>query len=383
VNLQGGKPVADSTVRFVHAGELNLGAPLFGIGGLPFPLRSLMVNARYRAAERVFDTALQSNADFVLLTGGILCASGGGPRPCWFLAEQFARLAEHGIPVYWFEPPIAGNPWSDYVPRPANVFIAVADSDQRFEHRTPGKGAAIIAAGDACIQLSGDSAIPQIAVLPEGLDGLPLSPVGVDYWALGGRTSAGVAPSLCGLAQFSGTTQGHSPDDTGPRGCELVTIDRRRRCSSEFIETASVRWHEERVRVAGNLDWSELREQLLHRQERLLKQMACDLVMIRWTLTGRGALWQQLRREEVCRQLQAMLVRQARDRQPAAWSFVIDLLPDAEQLEVWSSDESPFGEAVRSYRAGRPDPAAMSPGEPHFRRVSDDASRLAHAAAGT
>lgn len=363
-------------VRFVHAAELNLGAPLFGVGGLPYPLRSLMVNARYRAAERMFSTAIDGHADFVLLTGGVISEAASGPRACWFLAEQCARLNEYGIPVYWYERPATRNLWSDYVPLPVNVFFGDAESGQTFEHNSPGRGAARIVSGAACTQIADPSDVPQIAVLTEGLDGLPLAPIGVDYWALGGRATAGVAPSLCGLAQFAGTTQGQGPEDTGSRGCELVTIDRRRRCSSEFVETDSVRWHSERVRVAGNLDWQELRDELTHRQDRLLKQFGCDLVMIRWTLTGRGGLWQQLRREDVCRQLQSMLVRQARDRQPAAWSFVIDLAPDTEQVEVWAAEESPFGEAARIYRGELHESAARAP---HFQRVAATQRSPAHA----
>lgn len=368
-------------LRFIHASELHLGAPLFGVGGLPYPLRTMMVNARYRAAERVFARAIESRVDFVLLVGNVLSESASGPRPCWFLAEQCAQLAHHNIPVYWVEHPVGRNLWSDYVPLPANLVIGNAQEGQVFEHATRGRGRARIACGSAAAGLQ-ESDILQIAVLPDGLDGLPLAPVGVDYWALGGRTTPGVAPSLCGLAQFAGTTQGHAPSDVGPRGCELVTIDRRRRCSSEFVETDSVRWHEERVRVAGNLDWNELRDELMHRQERLLKMLRCDLLMIRWTLSGRGGLWQQLRREDVCRQLKSMLVRQARDRQPAAWSFVIDLAPDAEQLEAWTTEETPFGEAVRLHGVAQRGTATVAAPQPHFPRHAAPATPRGRLQAG-
>ena len=74
--------------------------------------------------------------------------------------------------------------------------------------------------------------------------------------------------------------------------------------------------------------------------------------------------------------------QQARDRQPAAWSFVIDLLPEAEQFDAWSMDETPFGEAARLYRADRREPAAMSPQEPNFRRIHGQATQLTHSGIG-
>jgi DNA repair protein SbcD/Mre11 len=354
-------------VRFLHAGELYLGAPLFGVGGLPYHLRSLMVNARYRAAERVFAAAIEQGVDFVLLVGNVLSESAAGPRPCWYLAAQCETLLRHGIPVYWLEAPATGHQWSDYVPIPANVFLGDAQAGPSFEYERNGRTVARIVMGSESASGPADSHILRIAVLPEGLDGLPLSPVGVDYWALGGRMSAGTAPSLCGLAQFTGTTQGHSPLEGGPRGCALVSIDRHRVCTSEFVETESVLWHSERVRVAGEIDWGELRRELMHRQDRLLAQSSCDLLMIRWTLTGAGSLWQQLRREDVCRQLQSMLVHHGRDRRPAAWSFVIDLSPDPEQVAAWSMEESPFGDVARTLRStGHRDHAPA----PHFHRAA-------------
>ncbi|MBL8851299.1 MAG: hypothetical protein JNG89_16575 [Planctomycetaceae bacterium] len=354
-------------VRFLHAGELNLGAPLFGIGGLPYHLRTLMVNARYRAAERVFAAAIEQRVDFVLLAGNLLSESAAGPRPCWFLAAQCESLLRHGIPVYWVEAPDTAHSWSDYVPLPANVFLASAQGCPSFEYKRNGRTVTRILVGSEAAAGPDALGIPQVAVLPEGIDGLPLAPMGVDYWALGGRMTAGTAPSVCGLAQHAGTTQGHSPMEGGPRGCALVTIDRQRACTSEFLETESVLWHAERVRVAGEIDWSELRQELMQRQDRLLAQSRCDLMMIRWTLTGQGPLWQQLRRDDVCRQLQSMLVRHGRDRQPAAWSFVIDLSPDPEQVAVWSAEESPFGDAARMLRSmGHKDQAPA----PHFHRVA-------------
>lgn len=356
-------------VRFLHAGELNLGAPLFGVSGLPFDLRSNIVNARYRAAERVFATAIQQRVDFVLLVGGVLGEAATSPRACWFLAAQCETLLRHGIPVYWFESPTMGHRWSDYVPLPANVFVGDLQGSRVFEYERYGRTVARILLGSDAAADGVDSEVPQIAVLTDGLDGLPLAPVGVDYWALGGRRSIGTAPSLCGLAQFAGTTQGQSPTETGPRGCAMVTIDRHRSCTSEFIETGAVLWHSERVRAAGDFDWNALREELTHRQNRLLAQANCDLVMIRWTLTGHGPFWQQLRREDVCRQLQSALVRHGRDRRPAAWSFVIELSPDPEQVELWSAEESPFGDAAHEWNSGRRERAPA----PHFHR-----SREAH-----
>lgn len=356
-------------IRFLHASDLHLGAPLFGVGGLPYHLRSIMVNARYRAAQRMFDAAIAQQVDFIVLAGGVIAESAAGPRPSWFLAERCEALAKYEIPIYWFEPPSAASRWSDYVPIPSNVFVGDSQIGQTFDHRVDGRPPARVLGGEGCRFAIEDSKIPQIAVLPEGLGGLPLSPVGIDYWALGGRSTAGAAPSVSGLARFSGSTQGQGLSESGPRGCQLVTIDHERECRSTFLETDAVRWHNVRTPISEDCDWSELQRELRRRQEHLIAGSDCDLLMIRWVLEGHGPLWRQLRRDDVLRQLQSKLVRHGRDRRPAAWSMVIDLLPDSRQFAIWEGEESTSGDAVRRLRAGRRDTVIP---EPHFDRASVD-----------
>lgn len=351
-------------VRFLHAGELKLGSPLFGVGGLPYQLRSILADARYRAADRLFSAAISARVDFVLLVGGVLNEPGAGARPCWFLAEQFDRLAAHDIPVYWFERAGVGHQWSDYVPVPQNLVFGESQTSDAIEFQRHGQCVARII-GDAAGTLKPtDGHVPRIVPVPDGLDGMPLASSGVDYWALGGATGDRDAPSPCGFAYCPGAIQGHSPADDSSHGAALVTIDRHRGCTTEFVETESVRWQTANVRVVGDVDWAHLRREMSLRQDQLIEQATCDLLIIRWKLTGHGPLWQQLRRDDVCRQLQSKLVKQGRDRRPAAWSLSIDLDPDAEQLASWSVEEGVFGEASRFLRRTAPVPV------PHFSRTT-------------
>ena len=72
---------------------------------------------------------------------------------------------------------------------------------------------------------------------------------GYDYWALGHvhvpqivRTSPHVV--------YSGNIQGRGVDETGPRGCYVVTVDAARRPEPHFVPLDDVRW----ARVAVPLD---------------------------------------------------------------------------------------------------------------------------------
>ena len=65
------------------------------------PLRDVFLDAPFRAAERVFDAALREQVDFVLLAGDFCRPMAAGPRALVFLVEQFERLHERNVPIYW------------------------------------------------------------------------------------------------------------------------------------------------------------------------------------------------------------------------------------------------------------------------------------------
>ncbi len=82
--------------RFIHASDFHLERPLMGVADVPDHLRELFLEAPYKAARQVFDAALTEDANFVVLSGGIVVPSDTGPRGPLLLTEQFARLAERG-----------------------------------------------------------------------------------------------------------------------------------------------------------------------------------------------------------------------------------------------------------------------------------------------
>ena len=98
-------------VRFLHASDFQLHEPLvcFGSGtfsgalypDMPEELRGVLETAAWESAERCFDAALENKVDFLLLTGNLLAAERTGPRGIVFLTQQFQRLNEAGIPIYW------------------------------------------------------------------------------------------------------------------------------------------------------------------------------------------------------------------------------------------------------------------------------------------
>ena len=361
--------------RFLHASDFELGTPIFGVAGLPADLRSLMATARYRAAERVFDAAIDENVDFVLLSGGIMGDLPRDSRGMWFFATQCERLADRRIPVYWIEETDATQGWADYVPLPSNVYQADPKIGQQFNFVSDCGAPIRIAAGSEFQDHFADDAAATICVLPDGLEDQPLSAAGVDYWALGGRSAPGAVPAVCGLAQFAGSPQGRAPSEPGPRGCQLVTIDHDRVVRSTLLTCDVVRWHEERVQITEDADWQQLCQLLLERKQQIARVVDTNAVMVRWTLHGHGALWQQLLRDEVCNRLLSALRDQTGASATRIWSLVVEPVPDQEEMSFWEQIETPFCTSTTE------DQAAHSLAGPHFagpvrQRVVREAARL-------
>ena len=101
--------------RFIHASDLQLDLPIAGVVDAPESLVELLVSAPMRAAERVFDAAIDQQVDFVVLSGNLVDPASCSLHEMLFLTEQFERLNEHQILVYWCGGSLdSTNSWPSY-----------------------------------------------------------------------------------------------------------------------------------------------------------------------------------------------------------------------------------------------------------------------------
>src|SRR6185295_1398767 len=131
--------------RFIHASDLHLERPPGGLSDVPDHLRLALVEAPYRAAERAFDAAIKERVDFVALAGDVIDPTVAGPRGLVFLAEQFRKLADKSIIVYWAGG--RGDDFDRWVERwsvPDNVVRFPTGRVQRIVHRRDGEPVAQI-----------------------------------------------------------------------------------------------------------------------------------------------------------------------------------------------------------------------------------------------
>ncbi len=122
--------------RFIHASDFHLETPPHGLAECRTRLREILLEAPYRAANNVFEAALRHEVDFVILSGDVVAPNLAGPRALVFLRDQFLRLAQQGIQLYW-----AGGEadqlatWPQALKWPSNVHFFPENHVGRFEHR--------------------------------------------------------------------------------------------------------------------------------------------------------------------------------------------------------------------------------------------------------
>ncbi len=345
--------------RFVHAADFHLESPLVGISDVPEHLRSALIDAPYRAAQRVFETALAEEADFVLLSGDLLDAQETGPRGPLFLAEQFHRLHDRNIPVYWAggrsDPPEA---WPMAIPLPDNVcqFPAgrVEEHVFRCESAPLARLIGVSRVAGRAVRISDflpdPSGLFSIGMIHGAADADSLRSRQINYWALGGSHRQQTLFHSPYVAHYPGSPQGRLPKETGPHGCTVVQVDPQRGLRMTPVHADSMRWHNETVTIEPTTSRADL-QQMFEQQTRAVAEAnpGVDL-LITWRVVGSGPLTAQLRHGRLAPELLDALRQKHGTASPMVWSVSLAAEPPAVLDPEWYEQETLLGDFLREVR---------------------------------
>lgn len=351
-----GKPC----LRLLHASDLHLEQPIHGLAEVPGHLRELLIDAPYRATEQVFETALAEDVDAVLLAGDVLHVDRAGPPAIMLLLEQFSRLKDRGIPVYWAGGDVdSPDTWPRSVTLPANVHVFPVGRVESLELVRNGEPVAIV---------QGTSARDGGEVDARGFhrDAHGRFTVGVaygtsdsqgregdrvHYMALGGRHQSQTVDLQPGVAHYSGTPQGRGPDETGPHGCTMVHVDDVGRARTQFVAADSVRWTEQTLEVTASTRSEQLSDRLVERMEKLIATHPGVNLLVRWKVSGTGPLVNRLRPGGLADELLVDLRRRFGQGSAIAWSASLECDAALSVPPEWYDQETVLGDFVRQARA--------------------------------
>lgn len=265
------------SIRFLHCADLHLDSPFKGLSHVSPKLFEEIQLSTYRAFQRMVDTAIEQQVDFVLMVGDIFDGEQQSMRAHMTLKKGFEELAKHDIDVYLSY----GN--HDYLnshtlPRNFSDNVHVFDSEKvtYFPYIKDNQKLANIYGFSyrnrevmenkvSEYQRTDEENIFHIATLHgsygnEKEDGhavyapfqlTELKECRMDYWALGHihkRSEISKEPPII----YPGNIQGRSRKETGEKGCYIVSLaDNQSEFS--FIPLQEIRF--ENISIDGrNLD---------------------------------------------------------------------------------------------------------------------------------
>ncbi len=357
--------MAEQPLRFVHAADLRLGEPPSGLAEIPDHVRGDLLDAAYHAAERVFDVTLEESAGFLVLSGGVFGRSGCSARTFAFLAEQFGRLAERGVTVYWADGPFVAGGASPYeFEWPDNVCIFPPGSTGEFSFQRQGFCLARLLgqSGDRVslnrVDLPRDArGCFTIVVLHERDEADEASLLAIDYVASGGQADRRTSSMGSTVLHWPGTPQGRRAQEEGAHGCTIVEADVDGRPHLRFQATDSLRWHTAQQVVRESTTRAQL-EARLHEHVQELKATADGRqLLVNWHVTGSEHLVPRVNRATLAAELLAWFRRQFGLARPTLWSnsVVVECGDATERFQ--HEGDTILGEFLRELGALVADPA--------------------------
>jgi DNA repair exonuclease SbcCD nuclease subunit len=350
--------MSSAAFRFLHAADLRLELPVVGLDEVPAHLLEALLNAPYDAARRVFDAALKERVDFVVLSGNVVNPLRCGPRGIAFLLEQFQRLAEAEICVYW----VAGKSdqfdlWPDAAKLPTNVQRFAPGKLEELSHfrgdevictligfsHGEGRG---VRPGDFNPDSSGQFTI---GICSGDFTAEQLLPEELHYWALGGRPNRETLFSSQSTGMYAGSPQGRDAREPGDHGCWLVNVDPEKKIRTQFMPTDSLRWHVEHVQFASEVARHTLQDNLRDRLKKVAAQAGDRPTLVAWKVEGlarsRGVRYEHLEAE-----LAAMLRHETGYGNPPVWTASVDITPPAQLPGMWYEEDTLLGDFLRLMR---------------------------------
>ena len=348
--------------RFIHASDFHLEQPPRGLTEVPDHLRDLLLDAAYEAAGLVFHYAIEQEVDFVVLAGDLLDADATGPRGPLFLIDQFRRLAEHGIEVYWAGSPLDGpDRWPDGFPLPENVRQFSTGSTAEFLFHQGGfpvarlLGQSRVAGRRVNVaDFSRDnSGLFTIGVLHAAESELAsLENARVDYWALGGAHTYQSALGARRTCYYPGSPQGRNPEETEVHNCLLVHVDGGSVVEARAMATDALRWYEARVSLPESANRENLREVLEAACEQQVAEISAGGApiahLVRWIVSGPPQWTAPLQHSKQG----AAILKSLRNRfgrgVPPLWSVSLQADYEAPLPEEMTAQENFLGDFLRT-----------------------------------
>jgi DNA repair exonuclease SbcCD nuclease subunit len=344
------------TLKFIHASDLPLDVTLTGLTELPKHLIDVLANAPYQAAVKIFDTAVAERVDFVLLAGDLFDIDSNNARSAAFLLNQFRRLNEKEIPVYW----VAGecdhpDRWPGSIELPPNVVTFSSSVVEHFQVRRDGENIArIMAAGYDPKRRSGSEFVApddnqfNIALTHGEYESSTLTGQHVRYWAMGGRHKLGKLEKSGTLVVYPGTPQARSSKESGQHGFKICRVDSSGKLRVQTIESDRVRFLPQKVAISEQVNTKELKSELSERALKVISDTTDQIVLSSWYLSTDGTFNPAIRKQTWSAEILEWLRDEFGRGDKGLWSTSVRVETPKQMPIDWYEEDTLLGEYLRA-----------------------------------
>jgi len=264
--------------RFIHCGDLHLGAPFQYAMGMSRHVDRAVAEATYEAFNNIIEIAVRERVNAVVISGDVYNSEDHNLEAQVRFVRAMYRLWEAHIPVYM----VQGNhdpaeSWRAGLSMPDNVHVFSDTQVQRFPlmvNNIEVGGVYGISCGHGNEQSNFAAqykAFERDEFSLAVMHGTVGSSVGsehhdvtgpcnltdimqgaMDYWALGHIHKSQVI-SEDPMVVYAGNPQGLHRKESGAKGCYMVNVSHNGHCELEFIETSAIRFEDIKIDIAVHL----------------------------------------------------------------------------------------------------------------------------------
>ncbi|MEW4529183.1 DNA repair exonuclease [Maioricimonas sp. JC845] len=376
--------------RFIHAADVHLDSPLWGLEKYDGAPVDEIRSATRRALERLVQLAIDEQVAFVLIAGDIYDGDWPDYNTGLFFNSQMTRLKEAGIRVFLID----GNHDA------ANTMtrsLTLPDNVVKFPHDAAATevledvGVAIHGQSFATKAVTEDlsqSYLPKVAGMlnigmlhtsATGREGhenyAPCTVEGLktheyDYWALGHVHTREVL-NESPLVVFPGNIQGRHIRETGPKGCYLCTVDGGT-IVPEFRTLDVFRWELANVDLSDVESTDELADKVVDELQACRERADGRPLAVRVELTGQTPIHDDLlgERERWTNEIRSYALDAGGGRM---WveKVRIRTSPVPHEMPAESAGDDPMGELAEILNELRENPATFEKYGIDFRKLPE------------
>lgn len=340
-------------IRFLHAADLHIDSPFRGLAAAPEDVVSAARSSTLEAFDSLVSIAIERGVDFVVLAGDVYDAADRSLRAQLRFRDGLDRMAGAGIDVFVAH----GNhdPLDSRVAAltlPERVVVFGPEVETREVVRDGVAIAAVSGIGYRTRVVTenlsqGFSRHPgapfHVGVLHCNLGGntghenyapctlSDLIGTGIDYWALGHVHTRAVLNTTPHVV-YPGNSQGRHINESGPRGCFVVTVSEHGEVELDFEPLDRIRWHQVDVPINDVDTVDALEVRLLGALAEISADADGRSLICRARLSGRGSLHADLSRRGASDPLLERLREALAGADPFVWidDLAIATLPDVD-----------------------------------------------------